>query len=504
MARLRLSKVTKLYRGASPPSGVVEVDIDLPSGGRLALVGPSGSGKSTILRLIAGLERCDEGQIWLGDHELTRESPSRRSVALVSQQPALYPHLTVGANLVFGLRDSNALGVFDVIRRVLNMSLGKAWRRWERSPRGGLIGRFGTEAAVREDRVWQVVLALRLESLLDRFPHQLSGGERQRVALGRALVRNPAAFLFDEPMAAIDAQHRSQIRLELLQRLRDQQATTVYVTHDFAEAVGIADWVAVVDRGKIQQFGTPEDVYRRPANLAVAEIFASRGMNLLPVRWVPIDHADRAPKQSPPCRDAWSEESWSEDSGQGEVGRLDSGHLNNGHLNIGRLESPAFEKLVGQASQVGQSRQVGESRQGRGVLIDHRLGARWDLGDLPTDVVLGVRPDDVAVTDVANGVLAAEIVAIDTVGSGASLAVSILAGAGFEGRDGSGAPVWWICGSGDRAGHFSGNGANSRGPSGIAACRIGDRVGLTFQSERLHFFGATSGRNLGKEFNETQ
>lgn len=253
--------------------GVWDATFALPDGKTMVLFGPSGSGKTTLLRLIAGVERCDSGQIWLGNREITSASSRDRSVSMVAQFPALYPHLTVRANLAFGLSNSNALGVFDVLRRVLGMSARK-------------LGRHAPETSVRENRWQHVIRDLRLTELLDRFPHQLSGGERQRVALGRAIVREPAVFLFDEPLSAIDAQHRWQVRADLARLLHECAATTVYVTHDFAEAMALADHVAIVVSGLVQQIGAPLEVYRNPASLKVAQLFGPRGINQLPVRWV--------------------------------------------------------------------------------------------------------------------------------------------------------------------------------------------------------------------------
>ena len=213
----------------------------------MVLVGPSGCGKSTLLRLIAGLETPSDGRIRLADDDVTMLAPQRRDVAMVFQSYALYPHMSVRENLAYGLR----------VRR---MDLD----------------------AIRT-RIAAVAEALEIESLLDRRPAQLSGGQRQRVALGRAMVREPKAFLFDEPLSNLDPSLRTQARAELLRLHRRLKTTIVYVTHDQEEAMTLADRVAVMREGVIEQVAAPLDVYRRPLNTFVAGFIGSPQMNVLDV-----------------------------------------------------------------------------------------------------------------------------------------------------------------------------------------------------------------------------
>lgn len=234
----------------------------------LVLVGPSGCGKSTTLRLIAGLETLTSGSILIGGREVNGMAPAERDIAMVFQNYALYPHMTVYDNLAFGLRLRYGGGFgARLLRRLVD-------------PR-----RAAELAAQRrgiEQRVRQAAERLGILHLLDRKPHELSGGERQRVALGRAIVRNPAAFLFDEPLSNLDAKLRQQMRVELKQLHQSLAATTIYVTHDQVEAMTLGQRVAVMDRGRLQQVGTPEEIYDAPANLFVARFFGSTPINLLP------------------------------------------------------------------------------------------------------------------------------------------------------------------------------------------------------------------------------
>jgi multiple sugar transport system ATP-binding protein len=212
----------------------------------LVLVGPSGSGKSTALRLVAGLEEVSDGTISIGSRDVTRMPPARRNVSMVFQSYALFPHLTVRDNIGFGLR----------ARRV---------------PR--------SQAA---ERVARAAAQVDCTPLLDRKPSQLSGGERQRVALARAIVREPAVFLLDEPLSNLDAQLRVETRAELKRIHQQVGATMIYVTHDQIEALTMGDRVAVLDRGVLQQVGSPDEVYRRPANRFVARFVGSPAMNVMP------------------------------------------------------------------------------------------------------------------------------------------------------------------------------------------------------------------------------
>lgn len=248
--------------------GVEELSLHVADREFLVLVGPSGCGKSTTLRLIAGLETPTSGRILIGGRDVSGLAPAERDIAMVFQNYALYPHMTAYDNLAFGLRLRYGGGFgARLLRRLVD-------------PR-----RAAELAAQRrgiEQRVRQAAERLGILNLLDRKPHELSGGERQRVALGRAIVRNPAAFLFDEPLSNLDAKLRQQMRVELKQLHEGLAATTIYVTHDQVEAMTLGQRVAVMDRGRLQQLGTPEEIYDAPANLFVARFFGSTPINLLP------------------------------------------------------------------------------------------------------------------------------------------------------------------------------------------------------------------------------
>ncbi|MBH1974591.1 MAG: ABC transporter ATP-binding protein [Rhodobacteraceae bacterium] len=239
---LKLSHVTKNY-------GTVEVlhdiDISIEEGDFLVLLGASGCGKSTILNCIAGLEETTRGQILMKGRDVTRVDASDRNVAMVFQSYALYPTMTVERNIAFGLECQ------------------------------------GVAKSARRAAVAKVAEMLHITPLLDRKPSQLSGGQRQRVAIGRALVRNPDIFLLDEPMSNLDAKLRNQMRFELRELHRKLKATFVLVTHDQIEAMSMATKVAVIDKGRVQQFGTPYDVYYTPQNMFVAAFVGVNKMNFL-------------------------------------------------------------------------------------------------------------------------------------------------------------------------------------------------------------------------------
>ncbi len=243
MANVALRSVTKEF-----PGGVFALDdlsLDVPDGEFLILVGPSGCGKSTALRLIAGLDKPTSGQISIGDQVVNGISPRDRDIAMVFQNYALYPHMTVRRNLAFGLKE-------------------------RRTPKREI-----------ERRVSEIAAVLSLEELMKRRPAQLSGGQRQRVAMGRALVREPKVFLLDEPLSNLDAKLRVQMRAELKRLHQKLGITTVYVTHDQVEAMTLADRIVVMSAGKALQVGPPQEVYARPANLFVAGFIGSPAMNLL-------------------------------------------------------------------------------------------------------------------------------------------------------------------------------------------------------------------------------
>lgn len=246
MASVSLRQLTKIFR---PPVRVLDdVNLEVADGEFVAILGPSGCGKSTILRCLAGLEPPTSGDLLIDDRVVNDLPPAARDVAMVFQSYALYPHLTVGQNLEFPLQ----------------------MRKIPRERRAGLIG----DAARR----------LELETLLDRMPGELSGGQRQRVALGRALVRQPKVFLFDEPLSNLDASLRVQLRAELMGLHQSLGTTMLYVTHDQVEALTMGQRVVVMHNGRIQQIGTPAEVYHQPVNVFVARFVGAPGMNLFPGR----------------------------------------------------------------------------------------------------------------------------------------------------------------------------------------------------------------------------
>ena len=259
MKAIEFDSVTKKF-----PDGSVAVDqlsLGIEQGETMVLIGPSGCGKTTTLRLLAGLEQPTAGSIWLDQREVTRMAPGDRNVAMMFQSDALYTHLTVRGNLSFGRRFK---------RGFWNRAFGS----------GDDANRSSTRD---EDSVKSVAERLGIERLLDRKPHQLSGGERQRVALGRAMVREPAVFLLDEPLSRLDARLADELRTELSQIFCDLGKPVLYVTHDQREAMALADRMAVMDRGRVLQIGKPLEIYQRPANLFVANFVGSVPVNVLPL-----------------------------------------------------------------------------------------------------------------------------------------------------------------------------------------------------------------------------
>jgi multiple sugar transport system ATP-binding protein len=243
MASVRFEQATRIYDGTDLPA-VDALDLTISDGEFLVLVGPSGSGKTTALRMLAGLEQVDAGTIWIGDRDVTDMPPKQRDVAMVFQNYALYPYLTVAANIGFPLRVAHV-------------------------PKGE-----------RAERVLAVAHMLGLEEYLERRPGQLSGGQRQRVAMGRAIIRQPLVFLMDEPLSNLDAKLRVQMRAEIASLQSRLGVTTVYVTHDQSEAMTLGDRVAVLGDGRLQQCATPRVLYERPANTFVAGFIGSPAMNL--------------------------------------------------------------------------------------------------------------------------------------------------------------------------------------------------------------------------------
>jgi len=244
MAAVTFASATRIYPGAPAPA-VDALDLEIADGEFLVLVGPSGCGKSTSLRMLAGLEDVDDGAIRIGDRDVTDVRPKDRDIAMVFQNYALYPHMTVAANMGFALTNA------------------------------------GRPRAEIDRRVRQAAEILDLVPLLDRKPRALSGGQRQRVAMGRAIVREPAVFCMDEPLSNLDAKLRVSTRTQIAGLQRRLGVTTVYVTHDQVEAMTMGDRVAVLDRGVLQQCAAPRELYDRPANAFVAGFVGSPAMNLV-------------------------------------------------------------------------------------------------------------------------------------------------------------------------------------------------------------------------------
>ena len=278
MAEVRFQQVSKAYpprRGGDLPVEVLQrLDLAIADGEFLVLVGPSGCGKSTLLRLLAGLESPSGGEIYVGDRPVSRLRPAERDVAMVFQSYALYPHLSVADNISFGLRRSRPRSAAEQLLDGLH----RATRPWP----APLRIRSDREAAI-ERRVAEVATTLELEGLLERRPKELSGGQKQRVALGRAIARKPAVFLMDEPLSNLDAKLRTGTRAQIVELQRRLGTTTLYVTHDQVEAMTMGHRIAVLNGGRLQQLGTPLELYQWPANLFVAQFIGSPPMNLLPV-----------------------------------------------------------------------------------------------------------------------------------------------------------------------------------------------------------------------------
>ncbi len=247
MVEVVLKNLTKDYGSWTAVRGI---DLDIRDKEFLVLVGPSGCGKSTTLRMIAGLEQTSGGEIWIGGRQIDKLPPWQRDIAMVFQSYALYPHMTVFENMSFGLK----------LRKL--------------------------PAEEIKARVVRAAKVLGLGDLLSRRPRELSGGQRQRVAMGRAMVRDPQVFLFDEPLSNLDAQLRLQMRTEIKRMHNAVRTTTIYVTHDQAEAMTLADRVVVMNGGRIEQIGTPQDIYLRPATRFVAGFIGSPGMNFVDARLV--------------------------------------------------------------------------------------------------------------------------------------------------------------------------------------------------------------------------
>ena len=254
-----------------------QLDLQIEDGEFLVLVGPSGCGKSTLLRLLAGLEQPTGGEIYVGNQPVSQLRPAQRDVAMVFQSYALYPHLSVADNIGFGLRRSRRRSLLQQLQDSLHLASRGLPRRLQlHSPREGRIA----------ERIAEVAETLELGQLLERLPKELSGGQKQRVALGRAIARQPAVFLMDEPLSNLDAKLRTGTRTQIVELQRRLGTTTLYVTHDQVEAMTMGHRIAVLNAGRLQQLGTPMELYQWPANLFVAQFIGSPPMNLLPVQAV--------------------------------------------------------------------------------------------------------------------------------------------------------------------------------------------------------------------------
>ncbi len=281
MADVRFHQVSKTYppRGSgakrqAPVTVLHSLDLSIDDGEFLVLVGPSGCGKSTLLRLLAGLEQPTGGEISVGGRAVSRLRPAERNVAMVFQSYALYPHLSVADNIAFGLRRSAPRSALQQMQDGLNR-LSRPLPQVLRIP-------SAREQRI-EARVAEVAATLELEHLLQRRPKELSGGQKQRVALGRAIARQPAVFLMDEPLSNLDAKLRTGTRAQIVELQRRLGTTTLYVTHDQVEAMTMGHRIAVLNGGALQQLGTPMELYQWPANLFVAQFIGSPPMNVLPV-----------------------------------------------------------------------------------------------------------------------------------------------------------------------------------------------------------------------------
>ena len=249
MGRLQLNELTKVFEsGGNEIVAVNDLDLDIQDGEFLVLVGPSGCGKSTTLRCIAGLEQTTSGQILLEDRDITHRKPKERDMAMVFQNYALYPHMSVRKNIGYGLKITTDLSKGEI-----------------------------------NERVEETAELLEIGELLEKEPGDLSGGQQQRVALGRAIIREPEVFLMDEPLSNLDAKLRTTMRTEIQQLQQDMGITTIYVTHDQTEAMTMGDRIAILDGGELQQIGEPLECYHRPKNRFVAGFIGSPSMNFLSV-----------------------------------------------------------------------------------------------------------------------------------------------------------------------------------------------------------------------------
>ena len=247
MAQVELKQVRKTYPNGA--EAIFGVDMQIEDGELIVFVGPSGCGKSTLLRMVAGLESITSGEISIGGRVINDVSPSERDVAMVFQNYALYPHMSVRGNMSYGLKNRKM------------------------------------DAAEIDKRITDAAKMLKIDAFLDRQPNQLSGGQRQRVAMGRAIVRHPQVFLFDEPLSNLDAKLRVQMRIEIKRLQRRMNVTSIYVTHDQTEAMTLADRLAVINEGQVEQMGAPMELYSNPRTLFVASFIGAPQINLIPARF---------------------------------------------------------------------------------------------------------------------------------------------------------------------------------------------------------------------------
>ncbi|ABA21672.1 carbohydrate ABC transporter ATP-binding protein, CUT1 family [Trichormus variabilis ATCC 29413] len=275
------------------PAGTVNVlrriNLTIPDGEFMVLVGPSGCGKSTLLRLIAGLEVMTGGNIWVGDRLVNDLPPKERDIAMVFQNYALYPHMTVYDNIAFGLRRRSSSEQHRDNSHPSSQTQFPTWAEnllvgaTRKLPKG--LRYISDQEREVDEQVRSVAHLLQMETLLNRLPKQLSGGQRQRVALGRAIARNPQVFLMDEPLSNLDAKLRAETRAQIVKLQRQLGTTTIYVTHDQTEAMTMGDRIAIMNQGQIQQVASPLELYNHPANRFVAEFIGTPPMNFIPVEF---------------------------------------------------------------------------------------------------------------------------------------------------------------------------------------------------------------------------
>lgn len=352
MATVRLEGINRRF---NQTTAIENITFTVPNGEFWVLVGPSGCGKSTILRTIAGLETATDGDLYIGE-TLVNQVPARaRDVAMVFQNYALYPHMTVAENLAFGLKMRNL------------------------------------DPDTRQARVQQVAEILNIAHLLDRKPKQLSGGQQQRVALGRAIIRQPQVFLLDEPLSNLDAQLRDDTRAELKQLHQKVGITTIYVTHDQVEAMTLADQIVILDRGQIQQIGSPQTVYHQPINRMVASFLGSPSMNMLPANY--HQGVWQIGDQTLPCPPLWQQKLSSLTSSplDLEAARFDLG-IRPEHLTsaVNSPQSPHLMINIDLIEPLGKETLI-RGRIGADIILNLQVAGLWQgkVGDrLPVAVDL--------------------------------------------------------------------------------------------------------------------